>query len=103
METKRFQEYLQKRLAQHEIEEFKVQAELELNILSSMRRSVAQALEDYMQAHNLGLDEIGKYLGMSAAHVTKIRRGEANLTLASLAHIFALIGKPPHDVFGNKK
>ena len=60
-------------------------------------------MEDYMEKNKVGFNELVRRLDSSPAHVSKIRRGEANLTLSSLAHLFATLGKEPQDVFKSKK
>lgn len=40
-----------------------------------------------------------KLLGVSPAHIAKIKRSDANLTLASIARLFAVLGQEAHLVF----
>lgn len=103
MKTKNFQSYLEKRLAKDELAEIEEQAEREIAILNSIQGAVSKAIADYMKKNNIGFNELVKRLDSSPAHVAKIQRGEANLTVSSLAHILALLGKEPHDVFRSKK
>jgi hypothetical protein len=99
MKTKSFQSYLEKRLNKEEIAEIEKQAELEVKILKSIQGLISNAMAEYMETNNIGFNELVKRLDSSPSHVAKIQRGEANLTLSSLAHIFALLGKEPRDVF----
>lgn len=103
MKTKSFQKYLEKRLDKDEITEIEEQAELEIKMLQYIQRSISNAMEDYMKKNKVGFNELVRRLDSSPAHVAKIQRGEANLTLSSLAHIFALLGKEPQDVFIRSK
>lgn len=103
MRTKSFQAYLEKRLNKDEIAEIEAQAELEVSILRFFQESISNAMENYMQKNNVGFNELVRRLNSNPAHVAKIQRGQANLTLSSLAHIFALLGKSPQDVFKYKK
>ena len=103
MKTKSFQKYLEKRLDKDEIAEIEEQALLEIKILQSMQKSISDAMTDYMNKNNIGFNELVRRLDTSPAHVAKIQKGEANLTVSSLAHILALLGKEPQDVFKNKK
>jgi len=102
MKTKSFRSYLEKRLDKAEIEEIERQAELEIKILKTIQSTISQAMADYMQNNNIGFNELVKRLDSSPSHIAKIQRGEANLTLSSLAHLFALLGKEPQDIFKNK-
>lgn len=103
MKTKSFQEYLEKRLNKEEIAEIEEQAELEIKILRSIQQLISDALADYMEKNKIGFNELVRRLDSSPSHVAKIQRGEANLTLSSLAHLFALLGKQPQDIFKIKK
>lgn len=52
-----------------------------------------------MAEKNIGFNELVRRLDVSPAQVAKIQKGEANLTLASLAHLAALFNKQPHIIF----
>jgi hypothetical protein len=56
---------------------------------------------EYVAQENIGFNELVRRLGTSPAQVAKIQKGEANLTMSSLAHIFALLKKRPHTVVAN--
>lgn len=103
MKTKSFQKYLEKRLSKEEIREIKEQATLEVQFLESIQTMLSETLANYMEKHNIGFNEIARKLDWSPSKVSKIKKGEANLTLASLAHFFALLGKEPQDVFKKTK
>ncbi len=103
MKTKSFQKYLEKRLDKDEIAEIKEQAQLEIKILISIQQMISSTMEDYMEKNKVGFNELVRRLDSSPAHVAKMRRGEANLTLSSLAHLFAALGKEPQEVFKSKK
>lgn len=103
MKTKSFQKYLETRLDKDEISEIKEQAKLEIKILKSMQQLITSVMEDYMKKNKVGFNELVRLLNSSPAHVAKMRRGEANLTLSSLAHLFAALGKEPQDIFKGKK
>lgn len=99
MKTKSFQDYLEKRLSKKEISEIKKQAQLEVKILKSIKKVIAETMDKYMAENEIGFNELVRRLDSSPSHISKIQRGQANLTLSSLAHLFALMGKDPSDVF----
>lgn len=104
MKTKSFKKYLEKRLSEQDIAEIEAQVELEIRNLQFIQKAILNAMDDYMKKNKIGFNELVRRLDSSPGHVAKIRRGEANLTLSSVAHIFALLGKEPQDVFiKNKK
>lgn len=103
VKTKSFQEYLEKRFSKSEIAKIEERAEREIKIYALLQESIAVAMEDYMNKHDIGFNELVRRLDSSPAHIAKIRRGEANLTLSSLAHLFAALEKEPQEVFKFKK
>jgi hypothetical protein len=60
-------------------------------------------MNDHIKKNKIGFNELVRRLDSSPTHVAKIQRGESNLTLSSLAHLLALLGKEPKDIFKNKK
>jgi DNA-binding Xre family transcriptional regulator len=103
MKTKSFKKYLEKRLDKKEIAEIEEQARLEAKILKSIQRFITEALDEYMQKNKVGFNELVRRLDGSPSQVAKMQRGEANMTISSLAHICALLGKEPADIFKGKK
>ncbi len=102
MKKTNFETYLEKRLNKKEIAEITKQAKLEVALLKSIQNLISESLTDYMEKNNIGFNELVRRLDSSPTHVAKIQRGEANLTLSSLAHLFALMGKGPEDIFKGK-
>lgn len=103
MKTKSFQKYLETRLNKEEIAEIRQQAQLEVKILRSLQQMITNSMTEYMDDENIGFNELVRRLDASPTHVAKIQRGEANLTLSSLAHLLALMGKEPKDIFRSRK
>jgi DNA-binding Xre family transcriptional regulator len=99
MRPKSFKDYLSKRLNQTEIVELEQQAEIEFEALKLLQEDISRAVARYMAQEEIGFNELVRRLGVSTAQAVKIQRGEANLTLASLAHIAALFKLRPHVVF----
>jgi plasmid maintenance system antidote protein VapI len=64
---------------------------------------ISDIMNDYMKKNDIGFNELVRRLDASPSHVAKIQRGEANLTLSSLAHLLALMDKDPQDVFKKKR
>lgn len=98
MKTKSFQTYLEQRLNKNEIKEIEAQAQLEKEILQTLQNDIANIVNNYMQQENIGFNELIRRLGASPTQLAKIKSGKANLTIASLAHIFALLKKRPHII-----
>src|SRR5580692_8149295 len=99
MKTKSFHDYLKTRLTDEEIADIKQKAQLEVAILRSIQKALADTMAEYMKKNKVGFNEVVRRLSTSASQAAKIQRGEANLTLASFAHFLALMGKEPKDVF----
>lgn len=103
MRTKSFRKYLETRLDKDEIREIERQAHLEVKMLRSIQNLIADTMAEYMEKEEIGFNELVRRLHSSPTQVAKMQRGEANLTLSTMAHLFALLGKEPQDVFVNKK
>lgn len=99
MKTKSFKDYLEKRLDKKEIAQIKKQAEREVKIFKSLQKMLADMTNEYMQKNDIGFNELARLLDASPSQLTKIQKGEANLRLSSIAHLFALMGKDPKDIF----
>jgi len=102
MKTKSFQAYLDKRLDKAEIAELEKLAKLEFDIMKSFQEDIANAVATYMTEENIGFNELTRRLNISPTQASRIRSGSANLTLATVAHIFALLKQRAHFAFGHK-
>ena len=99
MKIKSFQKYIEKRLTKEELKEIDQQVDLEIKALKALKSDIAEVINSYMKNEDIGFNELVRRLDVSPTHVLKIQKGEANLTLSSIARIFALLGKTPHLVF----
>lgn len=99
MKTKSFKDYLEKRLNKKEIAQIKEQAEREVRIFKSFQKMLADMTNEYMEKNKVGFNEFARLLDSSPSQLAKIQKGEANLRLSSLAHLFALMNKDPKDIF----
>jgi len=102
MKTKSFYDILEKRLTKEQIAEIERQAQLEVDILKSIQQVLSETMAEYMKKNDISFNEVVRRLSTSPSQVSKIQRGEANLTLASFAHLLALMGKEPKDLFKTK-
>src|SRR5580704_7978078 len=103
MRTKSFQKYIEKRLSKEKIQEIERKTDLEVKMLRSIQKLIADTMAEYMEKEEIGFNELVRRLDSSPTQVAKMQRGEANLTISTMAHLFALLGKEPQDVFVNKK
>lgn len=103
MKLKKFDDYLKKRLDAEEISEIEKQAEIEYQSLKALQEDVSHIVTKYMKDKKIGFNELVRKLNVSPAHISKIQKGDANLTLSSLAHLAALMNKKPHIVFKDFK
>ncbi len=102
MKTKKLIDYLRTRLTEEEIIEIDDQAHREVEALRALQADIINAMDSYMKRENVGFNEFVKRLDVSPAHIAKLKKGEANLTLSSIARIYALIGQTPHIVTSKK-
>jgi len=99
MKTKSFDDYLKKKLSVDEIAEIEEMARLEYLSLKALQDDISTAVLKYMTEKKIGFNELARRLDVSPSQLSRIKRGEANLTLSSIAHIFALLHRKPHLVF----
>lgn len=99
MKTKNFETYLESRLNKEEIDEIKEQVELEYQAIKNLQDDITKSVAEYMAKEKIGFNELVRRLGVSPSKVAKIQKGEANLTIASIAHISALLKRKPRLVF----
>ena len=101
-ELKSFQALMEERLTKEEIQMIKDQAALEYRSLKSLQDDIASKIANIMQQKGIGFNDLVERLDSSPAHVAKIQKGQANLTLSSIARLFAALGEEPHLVLGKK-
>lgn len=94
MKLKSFQDLLEDQFTKEEIVEIKRQAKAEVDALRKMQNEVKRAVDAYMKKHKVGFNEMMRRLGTSPSQFSKIQKGEANLTMASIAHLSALLDSP---------
>lgn len=99
MKLKNFKDQLEERLDKKEIGKLKGQAKLEDESLQTLQHDIAAALAQHMEQTGMGFNDVTRGLGFSPSQTSKILKGKANLTCASLAHIGAFLGKKPHLIF----
>jgi len=96
VKLKKFDDYLKTRLTKQEIIEIERMAKLEARALKTLQQDVARIMQGYMKEEKIGFNELVRRLDVSPTHVAKIQKGDVNLTLASVARLFALLGREPH-------
>lgn len=98
MQIKSFKSYLDKRLDKKEIRALEQAAQMELESLQMLQKDVSNAMSQYMSDNDVGFNELVRRLGKSPTQVSKIMKGEANLTMATIAQLYALMGRRAHIV-----
>ena len=63
-----------------------------------LQHDISKAVIDYMAKNNVGFNDLVRKLGKSPTQVSKIIKGEANLTLATIAQLYAFMGRRAHIV-----
>jgi len=70
-------------------------AERRAKIRRTMSESISKTVATYMARENIGFNELTRRLDMSSATISKILRGDANLTLDTLAVISEVLHLNP--------
>ncbi|OHE77883.1 MAG: hypothetical protein A3F67_08170 [Verrucomicrobia bacterium RIFCSPHIGHO2_12_FULL_41_10] len=90
--------HLANRLSKQEIAEIDNAAKIEHESLQMLQHDISKAVIDYMAKNNVGFNDLVRKLGKSPTQVSKIIKGEANLTLATIAQLYAFMGRRAHIV-----
>ena len=101
-ELKNFDDLTKELLTKEEIKVIKEQAALEFKALKALQDDIANKLATLMEQKGIGFNDLVERLDVSPAHIAKIQKGKANLTLASIARLFAALGEEPHLTLGKK-
>ncbi len=107
MKTKRelvdnFEDYSDIRkemFSKNEIDQLDAAAEAEIQATKSLQESVSAAVAEYMAREKIGFNELTRRLEVSTRITSKLVKGNSNLSMGTIAHLSALIGKKPRIVF----
>ncbi len=91
------------RLSSDEMKKIDYEAANEIDALKSMQESLSREIVIYMAEESIGIVELTNRLETSTRQTSRILKGEANVTLATLAEVAALLGKVPRIVFDDIK
>jgi antitoxin component HigA of HigAB toxin-antitoxin module len=98
MKTKNFEAHLASRLNKQEIANIESAAKIEHESLQMLQHDISKAVMTYMTKNNVGFNDLVRTLGKSPTQVSKIIKGEANLTLATIAQLYAFMGQRAHII-----
>jgi hypothetical protein len=65
----------------------------------SLQECVSEAVASYMKEQGIGFNELTRRLQTSTRHTSRLLKGEANLTMGSVAELAALMKKKPRIIF----
>jgi hypothetical protein len=72
-----------------EIKELDAAAKIEIEAIKSLQESITAAVAAYMAKEQIGFNELTR----------RLEKGHANLSMGTIAHLSALLGKKPKIVF----
>lgn len=98
MNIKNFDDYLESRLSKKKIKEVERDAKMEYETMIALKQDISNAMNEYISEHHLGFNDVVQRLGKSPSQVSKIIKGEGNFTLATIAQLYAFMGKKAHIV-----
>ena len=99
---KKFKNYGELReeiFSKEEQKELDSEIKLEISAMNDLQESISKAIVSYMAKEQIGFNEFTRRLGSSSRQTSRVIKGEANLTLATLAEISSVIGKKPRLIF----
>jgi antitoxin component HigA of HigAB toxin-antitoxin module len=95
MHVKKRNEFSVYRSYKNQLNEFERQVKCEQAYLQRLQQQIAEVVMLYMDEEQIGFNELVRRLDMSPTKVSNIKKSKANLTLASIARLFALLNKEP--------
>lgn len=102
-QTESFQKHVEELLGKEGAAELKKQAHREAEILRAMHKLITSSVEEYMQEQQVGFNELARRLKLSPTYVAKMRKGQANLTFGTFAHVMGILGKEASEFLKIKK
>lgn len=90
MKTRSFSTYCKSRIGEDNYNKLK--------IFTHLKYDVAKEVSQFMKDNHIGFNEMVRLTGISQSHLNKILNAESNLTLKSIAKIYAVMKKSPHIV-----
>lgn len=81
--------------SEKEREDIRNRAEKRAKIRNQMSESISKSVTAYMAREKIGFNELTRRLEMSSATSARILRGDANITLDTLAAVSVLMGLTP--------
>jgi hypothetical protein len=82
-----------------EIKALNAATRIEIEAIKSLQDSITAAVAAYMEKEKIGFNELTRRLGVSSRITSKLVKGNANLSMGTIAHLSALLGKKPRIVF----
>jgi len=101
--AKDFDTLVEKLVGKEEQARIKKEAYREADILMAMHKLVTTSVDEYMQDQQVGFNELARRLQLSPTYVSKMRKGQANLTFGTFAHVMRILGKEASDFLKIKK
>ena len=85
--------------SKEEIDQLDASANAEIQAIKSLQESISAAVADYMAREKIGFNELTRRLEVSTRITSKLVKGNSNLSMGTIAHLSALIGRKPRIVF----
>jgi len=94
-----YDEIANMRLSKKDREGLKMEASSELSVLEEMQEQISRAFAEFLSKEKMGIVSFNEKFKTSSKQTNNIMKGEANLTLATLAEFSHRIGKRPKLIF----
>jgi hypothetical protein len=94
-----YEDFRKEMFTPDEIKELDAAARIEIEAIKSLQESITTAVAAYMSKEEIGFNELTRRLEVSSRITSKLVKGNANLSMGTIAHLSALLGKKPKIVF----
>lgn len=96
---KNWREIRTKYFNQEELEQIDREVSKEAQLLKHLQDAISHQVAEFMVKENIGFNELLTRMNSNPRQVSKIVKGDCNLTMASIAELAAVMGKSVEIVF----
>lgn len=91
----RVKKFIEDQLTSEEIKDAELESEIIIKSIESLRKSVSNEVKNILDSNKMSFNTLKKELGISSATLTKLSKGEGNITIKTIALLSQINNKVP--------
>ena len=91
----RVKKFIEDQLTSEEIKDAELESEIIIKSIESLRKSVSNEDKNILDSNKMSFNTLKKELGISSATLTKLSKGEGNITIKTIALLSQINNKVP--------